>query len=211
MMEALTHTSAPNAGILSQDAQFLVYERICAGDSNNEIRAALAQAGFPSHITDSGLAYYRRQDVVKQARAEKLEVALQTGYALRSKRVELLEGMIATLKRTLEGRSEDEAVPRVPVRLSDRIALNAELKATVKMLGELVDEPAPSRVQVSGPGGAPIQSLNTYVPFQPNITSSLADALELFLVERGRISPGARPPEGWEPGDPIDREIEEAT
>jgi len=131
---------------LEPDAQRLVVERVIAGDTNNEIRRRLQDAGYPYDLTDPAFSYYRQAEEVKEAIARKDAEAVQSGYAQRSERILKLAKSAKRFERRLA--ENNEADEFVPGSVGELVALHREYVNTLDALGKLVDPNKPQAIDV---------------------------------------------------------------
>lgn len=127
---------------LNADARRLVIERIIAGYTNNEIRQALSDAGYPFNIADQAFSHYRAHGDVKDAIARKDEEAVQSGYAQRSERILKLALSAKRFETMLAVEPGDTKFsPSKPIITA---LVHKEYRETLKDIGALVD---PAKVQ----------------------------------------------------------------
>lgn len=140
-----------SANKLNKAGKRLVVSRIIAGDTNNEIRLALKDAGYPFDLVDSSFAEYRQNPEVKEAMDRKDSEALQSGYAQRSERILKLARSAKRLERLLAVNPEDPAfTPSKPLPL---VMVHREYRDTLKDISDLVDPVKSQRVEVTGKDG----------------------------------------------------------
>lgn len=140
---------------LNQEAKRLVIQRVIAGDTNNEIRAVLKDAGYPHDLADQAFSPYRQSPEVREAIERKDSEAMQSGYAQRSERILKLAKSAKRLERRLTLNVEDATfVPSKPFEL---VAVHKEYRETLKDISDLVDPVKSHRVEVMGKDGGALQ------------------------------------------------------
>lgn len=120
---------------LNKAAGNLVRARIIAGDTNNEIREALNNAGYPSDIADQTIGHYRASEEVLDAIRRRDEEAIQTGLSQRSERVLRLAASAKRFERMLV----DDGGKEFARGIKGLAALHREYRETLKDIGALVD------------------------------------------------------------------------
>lgn len=91
-----------NAPKLSPEARDLVIEKLIVGESCEEIRTALQNAGYPSNLTRAAFSYYRRMEVVQNARKLIHEEAIESGMATMASRVSFFSDRLKAIKKQVE-------------------------------------------------------------------------------------------------------------
>jgi hypothetical protein len=128
---------------LNRAAQQLVRSRIIAGDTNQQIRQALKDAGHPRDITDQAFSPYRSSEEVLAAIRRRDEEAIQTGLSQRSERILRLAASAKRFERLLVDPSSAESFQR-GVEKRGLVGMHKEYRETLKDLGALVDPIKPS-------------------------------------------------------------------
>lgn len=136
---------------LNQEARRLVVSRVIAGDTNNEIRHALKDAGHPFDLADSSFNTYRQNAEVKAAIERKDSEAMQSGYAQRSERILKLAKSAKRWEKRLAVSADapDFSSSMVPLL----VMAHKEYRETLKDISDLVDPVKSQRVEVTGKDG----------------------------------------------------------
>lgn len=132
---------------LNPDARRIVTERIIAGDTNNEIRRVLDDAGHPSDVTDQAISHYRGSEAVKEAIARKDSEAVQSGYAQRSERILKLARSAKRFERKLSAAADAQDFQELSA--FDLAAIHREYRETLRDIGALVEPRKAAAVTVT--------------------------------------------------------------
>ena len=139
---------------LNADGRRFVIERIIAGDTNNEIRHSLKDAGHPFDLIDQAFSHYRRDKSVQEAIERKDSEAIQSGYAQRSERILKLALSAKRFEKRLALSPQDSQF--ATSKPFDLVAVHKEYRETIKDITDLVDPVKSQRVELTGKEGAPL-------------------------------------------------------
>lgn len=137
---------------LNGAGRLVVIERVIAGDTNNEIRKRLRDAGYldgGDSITDATLTGYRKSKDVKAAIERKYEEAVQSGYSQRSERILRLAKSARRFEARLADGPDDA---QFAIEDNDELVkVHKGYLDTLAAIGELVDPKKPQ--PLVGPDG----------------------------------------------------------
>lgn len=103
---------------LQPEERTLLIQHLIAGDSDNQARQALMNAGYTTDLTRQAIAHYRNLEEVKEALNDLEAEARQVGLACRARRIAILNEMALEVRqrsRELCSRS----LPKRPANYSD--------------------------------------------------------------------------------------------
>jgi hypothetical protein len=154
---------------MNKEAYDFVISRLIAGETDEEVRAALIKAGYQGDVSRTTLWRYRQLPVVTEAAEQMWQEAVRTGFSLRHRRVNAIGRKIAQFERQIdlrlaaadalldnEGKLTATAIQPFDPAINAQKLHDAFLKS-IAALSALVDPPQPpaSGKVAGGPGGMP--------------------------------------------------------
>ncbi|HZO87761.1 MAG TPA: hypothetical protein VFB38_05430 [Chthonomonadaceae bacterium] len=181
-------------------ARKLIRQRLIAGDSNDQIQAALEKEGYP-RVSRQALHRYRQSRKVQEALAMMDIESVQCGLALRARRIMALAQHAQDLWQRMTGRVVGfEDMPRLPADKLSLVLLGREFRATLEAISKLVDTPAARPGLFSASSTPADEAPDTIEPALDRtfVIGQLNDALEKFLERHEREQAQAQEQAGGE-------------